>query len=178
MGRVGVCFIPESHWLEPRMRACWLSLSDRRILCDRTLPVCSRCSQSNRTCKGYGVRLSWPKANDKRRAVVARSSLQQSTGHRFSNARLVNISTWDIDMHRHLSGAMDGMNGNAFHYGESMWPTKRGDGYWRTDELQSTTGWHYDHQCHGIHSNWMSPKRIYFNTVSEKLNFASNYPWS
>jgi hypothetical protein len=47
------------------------------------------------------MRLLWPKANDKRRAVVARSSLQyDSIGHYFSNAYQVNISTWDIEMHR------------------------------------------------------------------------------
>ncbi|OQE43619.1 hypothetical protein PENCOP_c003G02066 [Penicillium coprophilum] len=82
-------------------------MANRRILCDRTVPACTQCSQSKRTCKGYGVRLSWPKANDKRRAVVARSSLPyRSTGHHFSNARQVNISTWDIEMHRQLSGVV------------------------------------------------------------------------
>ncbi|CAI7572340.1 unnamed protein product [Penicillium palitans] len=78
---------------------------DRRIRCDRTVPACSQCSQSNRTCKGYGLRLSWPKVDDKRRAMVARSSLQQRSARpRFSNAHLVNISTWDIEMHRYLFG--------------------------------------------------------------------------
>ncbi|CEJ56417.1 hypothetical protein PMG11_02625 [Penicillium brasilianum] len=78
---------------------------DRRILCDRTIPVCTQCSHTNRICKGYVMRLSWPKANDKRRAVVARSSLQHnSTGHLFSDARQINISTWDIEMYRQLSG--------------------------------------------------------------------------
>ncbi|KAJ5295012.1 hypothetical protein N7508_009833 [Penicillium antarcticum] len=72
---------------------------------------------SNRICKGYSIRLSWPKANVKRRAVVARSLLQQrSTGHRFSDARLVNASTWDIEMHRHLSGVA--VNGGAVHCGD------------------------------------------------------------
>ncbi|OQE03170.1 hypothetical protein PENSOL_c001G05336 [Penicillium solitum] len=86
---------------------------DRRILCDRTVPTCSQCSQSNRTCKGYGLRLSWPKANDKRRAMVARSSLQhRSARPRFSNAHLVNTSTWDIEMHRYLFGLVS--SGNAF----------------------------------------------------------------
>lgn len=49
----------------------------------------------------HSLRLSWPKVNDKRRAMVARSSIQQrSVRPRLSNAHLVNISTWDIEMHR------------------------------------------------------------------------------
>ncbi|KAJ5356441.1 hypothetical protein N7517_011050 [Penicillium concentricum] len=87
---------------------------DRRILCDRTVPRCSQCAQSNRTCKGYGLRLSWPKANDKRRAVVARSFIQQRrAGPHSFNARLINISTWDIEMHRYLLGLVSSVQSTA-----------------------------------------------------------------
>ncbi|PYH88132.1 hypothetical protein BO71DRAFT_392147 [Aspergillus ellipticus CBS 707.79] len=78
---------------------------DRRILCDRTLPICTQCSQSNRTCKGYGIRLSWPKASNTRRAVVGRlPSHSKSAVRRFSDARQVNISTWDLELHNYLLG--------------------------------------------------------------------------
>ncbi|KAH8697006.1 fungal-specific transcription factor domain-containing protein [Talaromyces proteolyticus] len=79
---------------------------DRRILCDRALPTCSQCSRSNRPCKGYELRLSWPNANDKRRAVVRKSSLfkRTNTTRQFSETLLVNVSHWDIDMHHYLSG--------------------------------------------------------------------------
>ncbi|PYI11204.1 hypothetical protein BO78DRAFT_358676 [Aspergillus sclerotiicarbonarius CBS 121057] len=75
---------------------------DRRILCDRALPTCTRCSQSNRTCQGYGLRLSWPKANNARRALVGQPPHDKSTARHLSNVQLVNTSTWDLELHNHL----------------------------------------------------------------------------
>ena len=34
--------------------------TERKIGCDRNLPCCHNCQRSNRPCKGYGLKLSWP----------------------------------------------------------------------------------------------------------------------
>ncbi|PLB49745.1 hypothetical protein P170DRAFT_456280 [Aspergillus steynii IBT 23096] len=77
---------------------------DRRILCDRALPTCVQCSKSGRTCQGYGLRLSWPNANDRKRAKVGKLPRARKGGRRVSDPLLVNASSWDIEMHYHLLG--------------------------------------------------------------------------
>ncbi|KAL5456406.1 hypothetical protein PMIN06_003913 [Paraphaeosphaeria minitans] len=54
-------------------RSCG-TCKDRKILCDRTTPACSQCTRAKRECKGYGLRLSWPREKDARRAIVLQSS--------------------------------------------------------------------------------------------------------
>ncbi|KAF1846635.1 uncharacterized protein K460DRAFT_395983 [Cucurbitaria berberidis CBS 394.84] len=76
---------------------------DRRLLCDRAIPVCLRCSRSKRTCKGYGLRLSWPIAGDSRRAVVAKQALLWSGTRSNFHAQVIHMSTWDIQMHYHMT---------------------------------------------------------------------------
>ncbi|KAL3442403.1 fungal-specific transcription factor domain-containing protein [Aspergillus insuetus] len=75
---------------------------DRRILCDRAAPTCTQCARSNRVCKGYGIRLSWPKSNDARRAVVGRVS-QGRKAARQLHSTVVNVSNFDIKLHYLLS---------------------------------------------------------------------------
>ncbi|KAH7113922.1 fungal-specific transcription factor domain-containing protein [Dactylonectria estremocensis] len=41
----------------------------RKVLCDRTVPTCRRCAAQGRECLGYGLRLSWPRESDRRRAI-------------------------------------------------------------------------------------------------------------
>ncbi|KAL4809574.1 fungal-specific transcription factor domain-containing protein [Aspergillus unguis] len=72
---------------------------DRRILCDRTEPVCGQCIQSSRHCKGYGFRLFWPSQDNAKRSLFG-PSLRQSPP--FLEAGLVNVSPWDIELHSHL----------------------------------------------------------------------------
>ncbi|KAL4861781.1 fungal-specific transcription factor domain-containing protein [Aspergillus spectabilis] len=79
---------------------------DRRISCDRAVPNCTQCTRANRACKGYGVRLSWPRANDARRAVVGRPVRGRHAVRQGSNAHMVNASTWDIVMHQYLLGLL------------------------------------------------------------------------
>ncbi|VUC30005.1 unnamed protein product [Clonostachys rosea] len=43
----------------------------RRIRCDRRAPSCANCVAAKLQCQGYGIRLSWPRAGDKKRAVLA-----------------------------------------------------------------------------------------------------------
>ncbi|KFA70654.1 hypothetical protein S40285_08406 [Stachybotrys chlorohalonatus IBT 40285] len=48
-------------------KGCW---TYRKIQCDRALPTCQKCVQSGRQCLGYGIRMSWPKITDKKRAMT------------------------------------------------------------------------------------------------------------
>ncbi|PWY68969.1 hypothetical protein BO94DRAFT_299621 [Aspergillus sclerotioniger CBS 115572] len=75
---------------------------DRRILCDRALPTCTRCSQSNRMCQGYGLRLSWPKASNTKRSMVGQPSHPRSAVRQSAEFRLLNTSTWDLELHSSL----------------------------------------------------------------------------
>jgi hypothetical protein len=78
---------------------------DRRILCDRGLPTCLQCIRSNRQCQGYGMRLSWPKANDRRRAMLGTAPPAKAKANRdlASPFRIVNTSSWDIEIHHYLT---------------------------------------------------------------------------
>ncbi|KAL2865884.1 Zn(II)2Cys6 transcription factor [Aspergillus lucknowensis] len=76
---------------------------DRRISCDRATPTCAQCARSNRVCKGYGMRLSWPKTSDGRRAAVAVPHHYRRAGRPLLSSSLVNVSEFDIKMHYRLS---------------------------------------------------------------------------
>ncbi|KAL2825115.1 fungal-specific transcription factor domain-containing protein [Aspergillus pseudoustus] len=78
---------------------------DRRISCDRATPTCAQCARSNRACKGYGIRLSWPKASDARRAVVGIPSHARRAHRQRLSSGLVTVSDFDIKMHYYLSSA-------------------------------------------------------------------------
>ncbi|CAG9984561.1 unnamed protein product [Clonostachys byssicola] len=43
----------------------------RRIRCDRKVPACANCTAAKLQCQGYGLRLSWPRAGDRKRALLA-----------------------------------------------------------------------------------------------------------
>jgi len=76
---------------------------DRRILCDRGLPACAQCTRSNRICQGYGLRLSWPKANDQKRFLTGKTSSDMKNTSSSSKSLLVNVSAWDLKMHYYLA---------------------------------------------------------------------------
>ncbi|KAF2425546.1 hypothetical protein EJ08DRAFT_400259 [Tothia fuscella] len=73
---------------------------ERRIICDRTTPTCLQCSHSKKNCKGYVVRFSWPTANDGRRSAVLTARFQLHGNHQ---AYLVNTTSWDVEIHYHLT---------------------------------------------------------------------------
>ncbi|KAL4946310.1 hypothetical protein BDV06DRAFT_218440 [Aspergillus oleicola] len=80
---------------------------DRRIACDKAVPACSQCRQSSRSCKGYGIRLSWPRANDPKRAVVCRAPVRFPRPDLVKAFRFqVNASSWDVEMHHSLLGSL------------------------------------------------------------------------
>jgi hypothetical protein len=43
------------------------AVKERKIGCDRDLPVCHNCTRTGRQCQGYGLRLLWPDRHDGRR---------------------------------------------------------------------------------------------------------------
>lgn len=98
---VEVCRSCQSEERETRLK---LSTTERRIHCDRTVPTCSQCSRSKRSCQGYALRLSWPKTGDGRRAIVATSSFRRPA-RQFSNASMVHTTAWDIEMHFYLTSS-------------------------------------------------------------------------
>ena len=83
---------------------CW-NCKSLKIGCDQGLPACQNCLQSKKKCSGYGLQLSWPRASDSRRAVVARhqthlpSKQRQRSGRR---TRFINTSIWDLDLHNEI----------------------------------------------------------------------------
>ena len=78
---------------------------DRRVRCDGRLPTCSNCARLKRRCQGYGLRLSWPRKDDSKRA----RSIQLAPGHGQSRLRpadiplLINATNWDFKMYHLLS---------------------------------------------------------------------------
>ncbi|KAF2452770.1 fungal-specific transcription factor domain-containing protein, partial [Lineolata rhizophorae] len=81
-----------------------LHLLDRKIFCDRELPICRNCVRANRLCGGYGTRLSWPREHDKRRGVVAYTTVKFPVAPRIGR-QFINTSSWDIELHDHLAAA-------------------------------------------------------------------------
>jgi hypothetical protein len=86
---------------------------DRRILCDRTTPACLQCSHSKRKCKGYAIRLSWPRVNDGRRSAVVYTPSRVNGAHLISDGRLVHMTTKDVEMHYQLTSSS--RNGKSSH---------------------------------------------------------------
>ncbi|CAF9909974.1 MAG: hypothetical protein HETSPECPRED_009571 [Heterodermia speciosa] len=79
----------------------------RAISCDRTKPNCTNCSRSNRKCQWHSLKLSWPGADDRRRAVVSKSSPSSSPAQgRISDARFVHTTYWDMELYHNLIGSV------------------------------------------------------------------------
>ncbi|KAF2730490.1 hypothetical protein EJ04DRAFT_579818 [Polyplosphaeria fusca] len=83
-------------------KGCW-TCKDRKIACDKRLPSCMNCARSGRPCQGYGMRLSWPRSNDRKRAMI--SKISDSNGD-FCPSWLmdvfVNVYTSDIELSQRL----------------------------------------------------------------------------
>ncbi|KAL4875385.1 fungal-specific transcription factor domain-containing protein [Aspergillus karnatakaensis] len=69
----------------------------------KTKKRCTSCPRPNRKHQEYGLRLSWPRSDDRRRAVVCNSA-PPSPGQ-VSNARFIHTSHWDIELHYRLTGS-------------------------------------------------------------------------
>ncbi|KAI0812179.1 fungal-specific transcription factor domain-containing protein [Xylaria sp. FL0064] len=88
---------------KPR-QGCW-TCKARKVQCDRGVPTCRRCSTAQRDCEGYELRLSWPKDNDRRRAIRAAlpaTTTRTQTQCRNSNL-MINTTSRDIELYQYLS---------------------------------------------------------------------------
>ncbi|KAH6888442.1 fungal-specific transcription factor domain-containing protein [Thelonectria olida] len=86
-------------------KGCW-SCKARKVQCDRRLPTCQKCARARRECQGYGLRLSWPRDGDKKRAITGTSPEARSRGivvRLGTDLAFVNTTWRDIELHRHLS---------------------------------------------------------------------------
>ncbi|KAI1274040.1 fungal-specific transcription factor domain-containing protein [Xylaria sp. FL0933] len=85
-------------------KGCW-TCKARKIQCDRSVPTCRRCSIAQRECEGYGVRLSWPRDNDRKRALrVALPATTTRTQTQCRNSDLmINTTSRDIELYQYLS---------------------------------------------------------------------------
>lgn len=81
---------------------------DRKIKCDRALPTCANCRYKDVQCQGYGMRLSWPRSGDKRRAVELKSTAKQKKhilAALYQHSLFLNMTSWDVEKFYELSEA-------------------------------------------------------------------------
>lgn len=90
--------------------ADFTSYIGRRVKCDLTFPLCLRCSRAGRECEGYDLRLSWPRENDRRRAIIGPSSREEIDVPLSKEIRLINASNWDMELHRRLVDSKSSTN--------------------------------------------------------------------
>ncbi|KAI0543413.1 fungal-specific transcription factor domain-containing protein [Xylaria curta] len=85
-------------------RGCW-TCKRRKIQCDQGIPNCRRCVEAQRHCEGYGFRLSWPRENDKKRAIVSVLPVDcaQIRNRNLSSNHFINTISQDIEFYSHMS---------------------------------------------------------------------------
>ncbi|KIW01142.1 uncharacterized protein PV09_07428 [Verruconis gallopava] len=89
----------------PRAKTgCW-TCKDRKVACDRQIPFCAVCSKSKRPCGGYGMRLSWPREKDAKRAVVYQPALPSGFCKRppVGHVHYINASMRDVSLYEAAS---------------------------------------------------------------------------
>ncbi|KAK1835672.1 fungal-specific transcription factor domain-containing protein [Podospora conica] len=81
-------------------KRCW-NCRERKTACDKALPSCSNCRRRDTECLGYGLKLSWPRKNDKRRAVHGGDSYIpiRSKKLAFVNASNEDVEVWKGKRH-------------------------------------------------------------------------------
>ncbi|CAF9936947.1 MAG: hypothetical protein HETSPECPRED_010509 [Heterodermia speciosa] len=84
-------------------RGCW-TCKNRKIRCDLGRPVCETCVLAKRKCLGYGLRLSWPGENDRRRAMTQSPPLSQRSRLPLPTAvtGFLNTTFWDLTLHHEV----------------------------------------------------------------------------
>ncbi|UKZ68652.1 uncharacterized protein TrAtP1_009676 [Trichoderma atroviride] len=82
-------------------KGCW-TCTARRIQCDGHLPACRKCARAQRKCEGYEMRLSWPRDNDNKRALVADSAPAVQSPNRRNNL-FVNTTWQDMQVYRDIT---------------------------------------------------------------------------
>ncbi|KAL6859453.1 fungal-specific transcription factor domain-containing protein [Trichoderma novae-zelandiae] len=84
-----------------------LNCKDRKIACDRLMPICSSCKRRKKTCSGYDYNLSWPRAGDERRAMTAQVRNQKYPGDTFAF-----LNTSNVDMMLYYDSATSNCQSN------------------------------------------------------------------
>ncbi|KAM6529745.1 hypothetical protein FALCPG4_007873 [Fusarium falciforme] len=78
---------------------CW-TCKDRKVRCDLQQPSCANCARSKRKCAGYGMRLSWPRPNDRRRSMVHEPDKSSRANPESEKAlHFINTYTWHVAMY-------------------------------------------------------------------------------
>ncbi|KAK3361387.1 fungal-specific transcription factor domain-containing protein [Lasiosphaeria ovina] len=76
-------------------KRCW-NCRSRKVACDRAVPACLNCQRRGQDCLGYGIKLSWPRANDEKRAT--RGDKHHVLPILPGNAVFINASNQDIEV--------------------------------------------------------------------------------
>ncbi|KAM3084908.1 hypothetical protein ACMFMG_003353 [Clarireedia jacksonii] len=94
--------IPRFAAMSNARKACW-TCADRRVRCDGGVPVCQKCSRAKRECQGYGMRLSWPRDDDKKRAIMSDSQRVVMCIKPEINKFFINTNSRDVKLHGGIS---------------------------------------------------------------------------
>ena len=90
-------------------RGCW-NCKSLKIGCDQGFPSCQNCLQSKKACLGYRLRLSWPRASDRRRTMVSKQgTIPAEQMLSFRQLRFLNTTTGDVDLHHEIMQTGDYM---------------------------------------------------------------------
>lgn len=89
-------------------KGCW-TCAARKIQCDGGRPTCKKCARAQRNCEGYELRLSWPREDDKRRAMTGTNAppvlvSPSQSGQTSSDVLFVNTTWQDMKVYGYLSG--------------------------------------------------------------------------
>lgn len=81
----------------------------RKIQCDGGLPTCKKCARARRDCEGYELRLSWPRGDDKRRAMTGNNAppllvSSSQPAQKAANTFFVNTTSKDMEVYGYRSG--------------------------------------------------------------------------
>lgn len=95
----------------------------RKLQCDGRLPTCKRCARSQRPCQGYEMRLSWPRDNDRKRAIVGHDAPLPLRLHRLKGPakRFFINTTWqDVEQYQHFA-----LHAKRFHHSPCLYSRLR-----------------------------------------------------
>lgn len=82
---------------------------DRRVQCDGGSPACQKCIQGRRHCQGYGLRLSWPRQNDKKRAFTHAASSTVASQNLKTDISFINTTWSDLELFHHLNSRLNAL---------------------------------------------------------------------
>src|ERR1700744_5632118 len=95
----------------------WADLClERKVRCDSHLPRCGNCTKAQRVCQGYGIKLSWPRDGDRKRAIISRDTRCTANTLQSNIKRFLNSSSWDTSLSEELeNGRISGENHPPIH---------------------------------------------------------------